>query len=210
MAATITPERTATELLNWTDLSDTGSDAPWLETAQVDISSEVVCLLNIDMAQDNTVAITIGPVWRAYGKTGSTDDDWHIFADGDYGTVSNALTDVSSWSSGEVSCGVTDTTHIEYYGQRVFIKHATLANSMVNTVVDYTNDNKCWMMDTPAVDFTNTADIMCTTAGDGVTTWPVRVPDEYWAAKVSFHNRDADAIFACRVQYNFITDYSSV
>ncbi len=210
MAATIETERTVTELLAWTDLSDTGN-VPWLETSQIDISNEVGCLLNIDMAQDNTTAIADSPIWIAWGKAGSTDDDWHEFARGSYGTIANGVTDLSadSLSSGDTTCRVADTTHMEYYGQKVFIKHSTLANSMINTVVDYSNDVMVELLDGATADFTDSADIMCPSTGDGVKQWSVRVPDEMWAAKISFHNRDNDAIFACRVQYNFITDYTS-
>lgn len=210
MASTTELEKTATELLAWTDLSDTGN-VPWLETSQIDISTQIGCLLNIDMAQDNTAAIGTSAFWIAWGKTGSTDDDWHEFARGSYGVVSNGLTDMSadSLSSGDTTARVADTTHMESYGQKVFLKHGTLANSMINTVVDFSNDVMVELLDAATADFTSTVDIFCPSNSDGVKQWSVRVPEEMWAAKISFHNPDNDAVYACRVQYNFITDYTS-
>lgn len=210
MASTIEVERTTTELLAWTDLSDTGN-VPWLETSQIDISSQVGCMLNIDMAQDNTAAIGTSAKWIAWGKAGGTDDDWHEFAQGSYGTVANGVSDFSTTglSSGDTTGKVSDTTHLQTRGARIFLKHSTLANSMSAYLVDYSGTIKIEILDAATADFTNALQIFCPSNNDGVKQWAVRVPDEYWAAKVSFHNPDNDAIYACRVQYNFITDYTS-
>lgn len=211
MAATIEPNRTATELLAWTDLSDTGN-VPYLKTSQLDICADVACLLNISMAQDNTVAIATSATWSAWGKSGSTEDDWNEFAQGSYGTVANGVSDFSTTGldSGEITAKVSDTTHMENYGQKVFMKHSTLANSMANKIVDFSNDVMIELLKASTADFTDALQLFCPSAGDGVAQWPVRVPDEYWATMVSFQNPDNDAIYACRVQYNLITDYTSV
>lgn len=210
MASTIEKNRTTTELLAWTDLSDTGNE-PFLETSQIDISSEIACLLNIAMAQDNTAVIGTSAFWIAWGKSGGADDDWNEFARGNYGLIENGVSDFSTTglSTGDTTGKVSDVTHLQRRGGKVFLKHGTLANSMSTTLVDYSGVVKMEILDAATADFTDAAQIFCPTNGDGVTHWPVRVPDEYWGAKVSFHNPDNDAIYACRVQYNFITDYTS-
>lgn len=212
MAATIELERTATELLAWTLLDDNASGVPFLVTDQIDISSEVSCLIMADMAACNTLAIATEGECIFYGKSGSTHDDWHEFFRSGYGTTANGKIDMSNGvNSGEISCSMGDTTGVETRGQRVFLKHDTLANSMVNTLVDYSNDAVLYFCMSASADFTNTADVMCPTGstGHGVAQWNIRVPDEYWAARVSFHNDDADVNYACRVQYMLETDYTS-
>ena len=210
MASTIEKNRTTTELLVWTDLSDTGNE-PYLETSQIDISSEIACLLNIAMAQDNTAAIGTSAFWIAWGKSGATDDDWNEFARGTYGTIANGVSDFSAdgLNAADVTGRVSDVTHLQTRGGKVFLKHGTLSSSIAATLMDFSGVVKVVLMNPPGVDFTNATQLFCPSDGDGVTHWPVRVPDEYWGAKVSFHNPDNDAIYACRVQYNFITDYTS-
>lgn len=70
MAATIELNRTTTELQAWTVLDDNASGTPFLVTPQVDISSEVACLLNINMGACTTAAIATAGQWIAYGKSG--------------------------------------------------------------------------------------------------------------------------------------------
>ncbi|KPL25597.1 MAG: hypothetical protein AMJ75_00365 [Phycisphaerae bacterium SM1_79] len=212
MASTLEKERTTTELLNWTLLDDNASGTPWLETSQVDISSEVVCMLHIDMAACTTATIGTSAEAIVWGKSGATDDDWHEIRRMSYGLVENGKIDFSNgMTSGEVSVSMGDTTGVETYGQKVFIKHSTLANSMVNTLVDYSNDVDLFMLDAATVDFTNTTDVYCPTGtlGHGVQQWYVEVPDGMWAAKVSFHNPDDDVNYACRVQYSMVTDWTA-
>jgi hypothetical protein len=213
MAATIELERTATELQAWTVLDDNASGTPFLVTSQVDISSEVACLLQADMAACTTLAIATAGECIFYGKSGSTHDDWHEFARRSYGTTANGKIDMSAGiNSGEISCSMGDTTGVETRGQRVLLYDTgTPANSMVNTLVDWSNNVTLYFCMSATQDFTNTADVLCPTGstGHGVQQWVVRVPDEYWAARVSFHNDDADVNYLCRVQYNFITDYTS-
>jgi len=214
MAATIELNRTTTELQAWTVLDDNASGTPFLVTPQVDISSEVACLLNINMGACTTAAIATAGQWIAYGKSGGAQDDWNEFARGNTGTVANGKVDMSAGiNSGEISCSMGDTTGIETRGQKVLIYDTgTPANSMVNTLADFSNDVDLFFCFSASKDFTNTADVLCPTGstGHGVNQWPVRVPEEYWAARVAFLNDDNDVNYLCRVQYNFITDYTSV
>jgi hypothetical protein len=215
MAATIEIERTATELQAWTVLDDNASGTPFLVTSQIDISSEVACLIMADMAACTTLAIATAGECIFYGKSGSTHDDWHEFARRSYGVVPNGSCDLSDGvNSGEISCGMTDTTGCETRGQRVLIYcSSTPANSMVNTLADWSDEETLYFCMSAIQDYTITqTEILCPTAstGHGVAQWNVRVPEEYWAARVSFHNDDADVNYLCRVQYSFITDYTSV
>lgn len=214
MAATIELERTTTELQAWVVLDDNASGAPFLVTSQVDISSEVACLIQVDMAACATHAIAIAGECIFYGKTGSTHDDWHEFTRRSYGTIASTSCDLSNGvTSGEISCAMTDTTGCAR-GDRVLIYCAsTPANSMVNTVADVSGDKLLTFCMSATQDFTSTqTEVMCQTAvgGHGCAQWIVRVPEEFWAARVSFHNDDADVNYLVRAQYNFITDYTSV
>lgn len=213
MAATIEIERTATELKAWMVLDDNASGTPFLVTDQIDISSEISCLIMADMAACTTHAIAKAGEAIFYGKSGNTHDDWHEFTRRSYGVIATTLCDLSDGvASGEISCGMTDTTGI-FIGNRVLIYCAsTPANSMVNTIADISADEQLFFCMSAIQDYTATqTKIVCQTApaGHGVAQWNVRVPEEYWAARVTFHNDDADVNYLCRVQYMLETDYTS-
>lgn len=214
MAATIEIERTATELQAWVVLDDNASGVPFLVTDQIDISSEVSCLIMADMAACTTDAIAVAGECIFYGKSGSTHDDWHEFARRTYGTIPSTSCDLSNGvTSGEISCAMTDTTGCAR-GDRVLIYCAsTPANSMVNTIADVSGDKLLTFCMSVIQDFTSTqTEVMCQTAvgGHGCAQWNIRVPEEYWAARASFHNDDADVNYLVRVQYMLETDYTSV
>jgi len=213
MAATIEVERTATELQAWTVLDDNASATPFLVTSQIDISSEVSCLIMADMAACTTHAIAIEGEAIFYGKSGSTHDDWHEFTRRGYGTTPNGKIDFSNGvNSGEISCAIGDTSGVETRGQRVLIYDtSTPANSMVNTLADWSNDGPIYFCMSASKDFSTHCDVLCPTGstGHGVAQWNIRVPEEYWAARVSFHDDDNDVNYLCRVQYMLETDYTS-
>lgn len=213
MAATIEKERTATELQAWTVLDDNASGTPFLVTDQIDISSEIACLIMADMAACTTHAIAKAGEAIFYGKSGSTHDDWHEFARRSYGTIASTSCDLSNGvNSVEISCAMTDTTGC-LRGDRVLIYCAsTPANSMVNTIADVSADEILYFCMSAIQDYTSAqTEIMCQTAvgNHGVAQWNIRVPEEYWAARISFHNDDADVNYLCRVQYMLETDYTS-
>jgi hypothetical protein len=217
MAATIEAERTNTQLQDWGTLDDSGSGTPYLETSQVDISSEVSCLLHIDMCQDNTAAIGTSAFAIIWGKSGSADEDWHEICKREYGTTACTEVDVSEGADSGDTTMACDTTNFAYgmVGSKVFVSEkGTGTNSFIATVIDWTDANTLWLLDGVGNDITDTAHadkIYCTTASPfgAVAQWNIRMPEECWAAKVSFHNPDADAVYACRVRYSFITDYTS-
>ncbi len=121
MAATIELNRTTTELQAWVVLDDNASGTPFLVTPQIDISSEVACLIQADMAACLTTAIGTAGECIFYGKSGSTHDDWHEFARRSYGVIPSTSCDLSSGvTSAEISCGMVDTTGI-FIGNRVLI-----------------------------------------------------------------------------------------
>ena len=41
---------------------------------------------------------------------------------------------------------------------------------------------------------------------DIVDQWNAELPEGTQAARVTFHNNDADATYACRVRYSMVTD----
>jgi hypothetical protein len=210
--ATINKERTTTQLMDWATLNDTGSASPWLETDQVDISSDIRCMLHIDLCQDNTVAIADEPEVIVWGKSGATDEDWHEIVRLGGGTTPPGKIDIDGgMSAADSSMTTGDTTGCERHGQKVFIKHTTLVGSMINTMVDFSNNVGLWFLNDAVSDYTTTADLLCATGGTnaGINQWNVRVPEEFWAAKVSAHNRDADANYAFRVRYSKETDFTS-
>jgi len=170
------------------------------------------------MAQDNTAAIGTSAFCLVWGKSGANDEDWHQITKREYGTTACTEIDVSTGAdSGDVSMGC-DATSIDYsmIGTKIFVSEkGTPANSFVATMIDWTDTvNEIWLLDGAANDITDTAHtdkIYCTTATPfgAVAQWNIRVPEECYAAKVSFHNPDADAIYLCRVRYSLITDYTS-
>ena len=216
MAATIKLVRTVTQLLDWNTLNDTGSATPYLESGQADISSQISCLFHIDMAQENTTAISDTAFCKVWGKSGSTDEDWHEIAKLTYGTVASTQIDVSGGADAADVSMACDTTKwsATMLGSKVFVHNVgTEANSFIATVVDFTTTvNELWLMDGAGTDTTTADKIYCLTVSpfSAVAQWNVRIPEEMWAAKASFHNPDADANYACRVRYTMITDYTSV
>ena len=209
--ATIYKDATFGEVLNWTLLDDKGSATPWVDSGEVDFSNAGLLNLHISMAQCNTTAIATEAVMKVWGKSGTTHDDWHLITQGGYGTIPSGKIDMSKGiTSGEYSCGIGDTTGCETWGQRVFLQHATLANSMVNVLRDWSNDGPLFFLNPATVDFTSTGDVLCPTGGvsPGVAQWNVEIPDGFQVAKVTFHNPDDDANYACRVQWTKVMDYS--
>jgi hypothetical protein len=212
MGTTIAKERTCTELMNWTLLDDKGSATPYVDSGQVDISSDILCILHISMAQCNTTAIAATPTVKVWGSSGSTADDWNLITELGYGTTPSGKIDMSKGiTSGEYSCGIGDTSGAETWGQTVFFCHTTFTSSMINVVRDWSNDSAMFFLNPATTDFTTGTDLLCPTGGTlpGVLQWNVEVPDGFWAAKVSFHNPDDDANFACRVQYTKVTDLTA-
>jgi len=209
--STIYKDATFGEVLNWTLLDDNASGTPGFTTNEVDFSKNMSLTLHISMAECNTLAISASPTVMVWGKSGTTNDDWHLITEVGYGTVASGKIDMSKGITlGEYSCGIGDTSGCETWGQRVFLQHATLANSMVNVLLDWSNDGPLFFLNPATIDFTSTADVLCPTGGTspGVAQWNVEIPDGFQAAKVSFHNPDADANFACRVQWTKVMDYS--
>lgn len=210
MAATITLEKITGELMGWTVLDDNASGAPFLNTSQLDISSQVSCLLHLDMAACTTAAIGIAGEAVVFGKSGSTNGHWHEVCRRSYGTTANGKVDISNGiNSGEISCSMGDTTGIETIGQNVLIYDTgTPANSMMNMLADYSNDVDLFFCFSAINDYTNSADILCPTGSTehGVKQWDIRIPEEYWGAKVTFFNNDGDVNYLCRVRYSMVED----
>lgn len=220
MGNTIEKERTPAQLLDWALLDDNASGTPWLETSQVDISSEIHCTFHIDLAHDNTATIASGNEvkLRVLGKSGATDEDWHEIVSLSGGTYCPNLLEISTGAdTGDVSFG-GDCTGLANAsrGTNIFIRHATLANSWLTTLVDYTvTANAFWVLDAAPRDFTQTASddkyYCATKAGyNGCDQWDIEIPEDYWAAKVTGHNLDDDHIYLMRVRYSMTEDYTSV
>jgi len=221
MAATIEKERTPTQLMDWATLDDNASGTPWLETSQVDISSEIHCTLHIDLAHDNTTTIASGSEAQinVLGKSGSTDEDWHLIVPLSGGTYCPNLMEMSAGAdSGDVSFA-GDCTGLANgsRGTNIFIRHATLANSWITTLVDYTTNpaNGFFVVDAAPRDVTDTASddkyYCATKAGEnGCYQWNIEVPEDFWAAKVTFHNLDDDHVYLGRVRYSMTEDFTSV
>jgi len=221
MAATIEKERTPAQLMDWATLDDNASGTPWLETSQVDISSEIHCTLHIDLAHDNTATIASGneAKIRVLGKSGSTDEDWHEIIELAADTYCPNLQEISTGAdTGDVSFGADITALANASrGTNIFIRHATLANSWITTLVDFSGSatNTFFVVDAAPRDFTDTASddkyYCATKAGhNGCYQWDIEVPEDYWAAKVTGHNLDDDHIYLMRVRYSMTQDYTSV
>ena len=190
------------QLLDWTLLDDTGaSPAMHIETGThtyTDTLSSVlnVCMVNIGAAAD---AGSVGFI--VFVRYGAADDGWRIWVD--YGaSVAVAVTiDLDAEAaSGQAVIPLSATTNFDEparIGDVFFIKDATLANSeLVIWGGVFENDVSITAIDNLVTTHANTADIY-----QVVDQWNILLPNGCDEAKVLFYNRDADANYACRVDY---------
>ena len=201
--------KTQGQLMDWSTLDDTGG-VPFLETSELgsveDLDSALGAVLHIDMAHQDTNAAGNLAHCKIWIKSGSTDEDWHEFISltATDGTANSQQLDANS-GSGQANpdrIQVASTTNFETPGDKYFLKDVgDLTNSCIVVNKDYVNDDYVVHMD-DLVGAYDSSDFLY----DVIDQWSILLPSTIQAAKVTFHNEDSDATYACRVRYTIITD----
>ena len=194
------------QLMDWSTLDDTGG-IPTLETAELALDTYIKALIHIDVShQDGNDAGTNNAVVVVWIKAGTTDEDWHelVRFEATGGTASTASVDSNCGAAIATPSWiyVAVTTAFETPGDKYFLKDVgTLINSCIVANKDFNNDDYVECIDNIVNAYDN-ADLVFFP----VDQWNVDIPMPCKALKVTFHNPDADATYACRVQYSVATD----
>lgn len=183
-------------LMDWTLLDDTAA-TPYLESDPLVTDTWIGAIIYIDVAHADTNAVATAGVVKIWAKSGTTDEDWHeiqeLSIDDD---TANAGDIDDACPSANATLYLTSTTNFETSGDVYFVKDVgTLANSCLIINGTFSNDVHVISVD-PRVNAYDASDY----AYDVVDQWPVRLGPGF-TYKVTFHNKDADATFACRIRY---------
>lgn len=194
--------------LDWTLLDDTGSDTPFVDSGDVTTTNDIQVELHIDVAHRDTNAVTApGVTVSIWTRAGATDESWHLFtkytcctatsvtvalnATSGSGESNEALIQVAStadWDTGELEVLFLDDNDAIANGAVVVIKgwsdndHYTATHNLINT---YASGDDLF---------------------DDVSQQVIILPAGTIAYKVYFHNADADATYAVRVEETKVTD----
>lgn len=193
------------QLLDWSILDDTGGE-PFLSGGIITSDSWLGTNLMIDMAHaDANDAANNEATCKIWNKGGATNEDWHLWMQLSANSgQANARVLAAASGSGQANpdrIEVAATANFQIPGDTYFLKDVgTLANSCLVTNRDYvSNDYVRAIHD--LVNAYDNADYLY----DIVDQWIVLVPPTKYIL-ITFHNKDGDATYACRIQYEAITD----
>lgn len=201
--------KTADVLMDWT-ICDDIAGVPSIETDELDdtqgLNVSLSALLHIDICHNDALdAGTNYLTCKIWVKTGSTDESWHIFRSFQ-ATAGQANAQILAAASGSGQTPadrvqVAATANFDAPGDSYFLKDTTtLADSCIVVNKDVVTNDYVEVMD-DMVRAYDTADYLY----DIVDHFTVNLPDTIAAAKVTFHNSDGDATYACRVHYSLVT-----
>jgi hypothetical protein len=201
--------KTQGQLMDWTTLDDTGG-VPSLESPALDsgeaLDSSIEAHFHIDVChQDANDASTNNVEVVVWGKSGTTDEDWHEIARlAATGGTANGQILAAASGSGQANADrieVAATANFQDPGDVYFLKDAgVLANSCIVLNKDYVSNDYVEAMDDLANAY-DTADYLY----DIVDQFTITLPSSLQAARVTFHNPDGDATYACRIRYTLVT-----
>jgi len=194
------------QLMDWTLLDDTAA-VPSLESSELALDDDILALLHIDVCHADAVDATTNNVELVvWIKSGTTDDDWHEFvrvqatAGQANGQVLAAASGASQPNPDRIE--VASTTNFENPGDVYFLKDVgTLANSCIVVNKDFVNDDYIQCIDDLLLDY-DTSDYVY----DIVNQWNFELPASTAAVRVTFHNPDGTANYACRIRWTKVTD----
>ena len=193
------------QLLDWSILDDTGGD-PFLSGGIITSDSWLGTNLMIDMAHaDANDAGTNEAMVKVWTKGGTTNEDWHLWATYTANAgQANAQVLAANSGAGQANpdrIEVAATANFQIPGDMYFLRDmGTLVDSCLVTNRDYvSNDYVRAVHD--LVNAYDSADYLY----DIVDQWTVTIPPTKYIL-VTFHNKDDDATYACRIQYEAITD----
>lgn len=196
MAADVT--KSQGELYDWTLLDDTGA-TPYLETGVHSYPDTLSSMLNVSMVNIGAVADASSVGFMIFTRFNAADDGWRLFADLKADVAVAVTIDVDAQAaSGQTVIPLSNTTNFdEVPGSIYFLRDTTLANSeLIIWGGTFDNDVSITAIDNLVATHENTADIYKV-----VSQWNIVLPNGCDEAKVLFYNRDADANYACRVDY---------
>ena len=191
------------ELMDWTLLDDTGSATMFLESAVFDAGEgyddSLSSTLLVTMVNIGAAGTADAQGFAVYVRMGATDESWRQFQKLPMDATASTVGDLDDGAAAaQAVIPLTATTGFETPGSMYFIRdETTIADSaLVIFGGTYTNDVSITVID----NLVNTYD-----ADDNmysnVQQWPIVLPGGCDEAKVLFFNGDADANYACRVDY---------
>ena len=190
------------EILDWTLLDDTGSDAPSAETPDIVKATELEThvLVVVAHADTNDAAAAYVTV-TLMGKLGANLEDWRAiqtYQAGGGQSVTEALDAASAAAQTQIKVAAT-TDWDTGLGERLLLQNVgTLVNSELVTIdgwadADYYTANE---------NLSNSHD-----AGDGDALYSgvneilIPIPAGLETFKITFHNSDGDATYLVRADY---------
>lgn len=188
------------ELYDWTLLDDVGGTS-YLETGTHTYTDAISSTLNIAMVNIGAVADASSVGCKVFVRYGAADDGWREFIEltADVAVASTIDVDAQA-ASGQAVIPLSSTTNFDavtQIGDTFFLRDTVLGNSeLVIWGGVFTNDVSITVIDNIVETKESTADLYAV-----VSQWNIRLPDGNDEAKVLFYNQDADANYACRVDY---------
>lgn len=186
------------QLYDWTLLDDTGG-TPFLETGIHTYTDTLSSMLNITMVNIGAVADAGSIGFMVFIRFNEAEDGWRLFVEYKADVAVAVTIDVDAQAaSGQAAIPLSNTTNFdEVPGSIYFLRDTTLANSeLVIWGGTFSNDVSITAIDNLVTTHENTADIYKV-----VSQWNILLPNGNDEAKVLFYNRDADANYACRIDY---------
>ena len=185
------------ELYDWTSLGAITT----LETGTHTYTATLSSTLNVAMVNIGAVADAGSVGCKIFVRYGAADDAWREFADLKADVALAVTIDVDAQAaSAQAVIPLSATTNFDEparINDTFFIKDATLANSeLVIWGGTFENDISITVIDNLVTTHENTADIY-----QVVSQWNIKLPNGNDEAKLLFYNQDADATYACRVDY---------
>ena len=188
------------ELYDWTLLDDVAG-GPTLETGTHTYTATLSSVLNIVMVNIGAAADAGSVGFMVFIRYGASDDGWRLWTDLTADVAAAVTIDVDAQAaSGQAVIPLSSTTNFDEparIADTFFLRDTVLANSeLVVWGGTFDNDVSITVIDNITETKENTADIY-----QVVSQWNIRLPNGNDEAKVVFYNRDADANYACRVDY---------
>jgi len=178
-----------------------------LETGIHTYTDTISSTLNIAMVNIGAVADAGSVGWKVFVRYGADDDGWRLWLEGkaDVAVAVTTVLDLEA-AADQAVIPVTATAGFDAVGQigdTYFIKDATLANSeLVIWGGVHADADTITVID----DLVRTHAVTTSSLYAVVSQWNIRLPNGNGEAKVVFYNQDADANYACRVDYANVTD----
>jgi len=196
MAADVT--KSQGELYDWTLLDDTGG-TPYLETGTHTYTDTFSSVLYVNMVNIGAAGTAGAQGFKVFVRVSGTDEGWREFIDLTMDAAASDVGDLDDTAaSAQAVIPLTSTTNYETPGDVFFIHDAgTIADSaLVLFGGVFANDVSITVIDN-LVNAYDASDNLYNVIGQ----WSISLPNGCDEAKVLFYNGDADANYACRVDY---------